>query len=175
VGDLAELTHVDRAVITNKHIQRRHHANESRESHRIPPAQILIVQQRCSRGSPRAHHPKGDNNGKDTANVQTKENALDQRELDCQKGVEEDGVEDDCDRDQGAVPSLRNVRLVVERDQALDDAADHEADTGEIDLPSDRGEPAWNPELAAELRVWFKTSDTNKVTQRLLDGRRGEF
>ena len=151
--DLAELTHVDRAIIANKHIQRRHHPNESRESHRIPAAQILIVQQRCSRGSSRTHHPERDNNGKDTANVQTKQNTFDQGELDCQEGVEEDGVEDDCDRDQGAVPSLGNIRLVVERDKTLDDTADHEADTGEIDLPSDRREPAWNFPLAADVNI----------------------
>jgi hypothetical protein len=139
------------AVISNKHIQRRHHPNKSRESHRIPPAQILIVQQRCSRGSSRAHHPERDDNGKYTAYVEAKEDALDQWEFNGQKSVEEDGVEDDRDRDQGAVPSLGNIRLVVERDQALDDAADHEADTGEIYLPSDRGKPACDFPLAADV------------------------
>jgi hypothetical protein len=35
------------------------------------------------------------------------------------------------------MPSLGHVRFIVQRDQALDDAADHEADTREVDLPSD--------------------------------------
>jgi hypothetical protein len=83
--------------------------------------------------------------------VEAKEDAFDQRELNGQKSVEEDGVENDCDRDQGTVPSLGNIRLVVERDQALDDAADHEADTGEIYLPSDRGKPSWGFALAAAV------------------------
>jgi len=85
--------------------------------------------------------------------VQAKQDAFDQWELNGQKSVEEDRVENDRDRDQGAVPSLGNIRLVVERDQALDDAADHEADTGEIYLPSDRGEPTWGFWLAAAVNT----------------------
>ena len=35
----------------------------------------------------------------------------------------------------------------------MDDAADHEADTGEIDLPSDRGKPAWDSPSAADVNI----------------------
>jgi hypothetical protein len=38
------------------------------------------------------------------------------RKLNGKERVEEDRVEDDRDRDQCAVPSLRNIRLVIERD-----------------------------------------------------------
>lgn len=100
---------MNRAVIADKNVQRSHHADESRESHRIPPTQILIIQQRCSDRSSRTHYPKRDDDGEYTANVQTKKNALDQGKLDGQESVEKNGVEDDCNRDQGAVPSLGNI------------------------------------------------------------------
>jgi hypothetical protein len=41
------------------------------------------------------------------------------------------------------MPTVVNVCVeVVEHDQALDDAADHEADTRKVDLPAHCGEPS---------------------------------
>lgn len=72
--------------------------------------------------------------------------ALDQGQSRGQGCVEDDGEADDGDGQQGAVPGLVFVQLVVQDDQALDDGADNEGDAGEVDLPPGRAEPSFGQE-----------------------------
>lgn len=61
------LTHVNRAVISDQHIERRHHANHGRETLSIPSTKVRVVEE-CDIGwCSWSHHPQWDNDGEDAA------------------------------------------------------------------------------------------------------------
>lgn len=132
------LTHVDRAIVADEHIERGHHAYQRCEAHRIPPSLVDIRKQSRLSRSPRAHDPERDNNCENTADMKAKEDALNQWQLYRQEGVEDDSSRNNGDRDQRRVPSLWDIGFVVECYQCLDDTADHEADSSEVNLPANR-------------------------------------
>lgn len=129
-------------IIANEDIQGSHHADQSRQAHRIPSAEILIVKECRASRRPRTHDPKGNDNSEDAADMETQQNALDQRKLHRQKGVEQDGIEDDRYGDHCAMPASGNVGFIVEGNNTLDNATHHEAYAGKVYLPTDGREPA---------------------------------
>lgn len=136
------LTHVYRAVVPDQHVQWRHQADDRGETRGGPAAVVDKVEERGPGRRPRSSDPERNDDAEDAAEVQDEHDAFDQRQADGQEGVEQDRRRDDGDGQERGVPGLRDVALVVERDEALDDAAHHETHAGEIYLPADGAEPA---------------------------------
>ena len=68
--------------------------------------------------------------------------SIEEEKLDRKNGVKSRCEEDDPDRQKCTVVSLPNVILDIQCDETLDGTAAHEADTGQVCLPTDGCEPA---------------------------------
>ena len=88
------------------------------------------------------HDPKGYDDGEEAGKVEDQDDTFDKRQLDRQRCIEDDGECDGGNRQEGSMPVVPHIVGNIEGNQALDNGANHEAHTGQVDLPSNSREPA---------------------------------
>lgn len=112
-------------------------------SHAVPATSIykLGKDNLCIRA--RRQNPEGDDDGKETANVDNEHQTFDHGQSLCEMGIEDNGQEDHGNNEQCSVPPLGIVGLGVEQDdQSLCNGPGNEGDGHNGGLPAGKGEPS---------------------------------
>lgn len=139
-----QLTHVYGAIVSDQSSERRRQADHGRKTDCWPVAVVLELEEHVRCMSSRRQHPHRNENGEETGKMQDQNAAFNERKTHGQDGVENHREHHDRDGEQSRMPTLKPIVVVVQRNNALDDAAYHESDRGEEDLPPYGAEPAGN-------------------------------
>ena len=91
----------------------------------------------------RSHDPERYDDSAEPSQVQNQNGTFDQRQMWRQESVESDGEHDGRNGQESSVVRMPHVALDIQRNQALNDAADHERDASKIHLPSNGCEPPY--------------------------------
>lgn len=136
------LTHMRDTIVTIKQPSKENQADHRRQPHITPIAVITELEQDIRGIAVFGRQPEWDYDGEYAAEVQCKQQVLDQRKSAGQRGVHHHGECTSCYGEEGAVPSLKGIIRIVERDEALDHYADHQGRASQVDLPGYYNQPA---------------------------------
>lgn len=128
------LTHVNCAVIAHKDRNDAHHPNQRRKADIRPACSRGELQDRVVHIASGSHDPERNDDCEQTGQVQDQQRTLDKWQTDCQESIEDACKHDDCNREKSRMPRLVGVCVwVVQRNEALNYATNHETDTGQVD------------------------------------------
>ena len=117
-------------------------ADQDRQSHTRPAARVGELGKNLIRGCRRTHNPERNQDGKKPKDVNDQDQALERGEIVCTEGIDQGADAGNGDGQECAMPSLELIHVsggwigVVDDEEALDEGAAEETDTGKRGLPA---------------------------------------
>lgn len=141
-GRRSGLTHVHGAVISDQRSNSRRESDQGGNAIAAPATTVVELGEHLFGAATGSQNPEGDDDGKQSADMQNENDHFDEGKLLSQEGVEQDREQGDGNHQQCSVPALEGIVLIVQHDQTLNDGSRKEGDRDDSTLPSHCAEPA---------------------------------